>query len=267
MDPVRVWIDGDFALGLPDTTVDDAFALAALLRGARGGRVEVVGVSAVSGQVDGATALRFARDVTWAAGVEAPLVDEAGAADALAAARGELSVLALGPLTNVMGAALLDPDFPRRTVVRAVTSVNAAWRKPVQPLLDTNRRMNPVAADALWTAPFLARRVYPLDVAATLRLAPDDLVRLDAKGGPLGRLLATGSQWWARRARWRHPRGGFPVRDLVPALDVMRLLPGAEYDADGVLRAFDAAAAHAAALDLLGDSPPGLAESPGHAHT
>jgi inosine-uridine nucleoside N-ribohydrolase len=251
MDPVRVWVDGDFALGLPDTSVDDAFALAALLRGARRGLVEVVGVSAVSGQVDGPTALRFARDVVWASGVEAPLFEEAAAADALAAARGELSVLALGPLTNVMGAALLDPDFPRRVVARAVTSVDAAWRKPVQPLLDTNRRMNPVAADALWSAPFQARRIYPVDVAAGLRVTPDDLVRLDGKGGALGRLLATGSQWWARRARWRHPRAGFPLRDLVPALDVMRLLPGAEYDADGVLHAFDAAAAHAGALELL----------------
>jgi hypothetical protein len=93
-----------------------------------------------------------------------------------------------------------------------------------------------------------------VDVAGQLRLDADDLLRLDARGGRMGRLLATGAQWWARRARWRHPRGGFPVGDLVPALDVMRLLPEGAFDETGTLVSFDAPAARQAALELL-DEP------------
>jgi len=35
----------------------------------------------------------------------------------------------------------------------------------------------------------------------------------------VGTLLADGSRRWLRRSRWRHGSGGFPVWDLVPALE------------------------------------------------
>lgn len=254
---VRVWLDGDFALGEADLAVDDALALAVVARAARRGLVEIAGVSAVSGQVDGVTARAVARDVLLAAGLDLPVHDEREAPDAMVRASGDLSVIALGPVTSVVGATLLDPGFARRVVVRAVTGVGTAWRRPARALLDPNRARNPVAADALAQAPFRARRLYPVDVAGELRLSPDDIQRLDARGGALGRLLAAGSQWWAKRARWRHPKAGFPARDLAPALDVLRRLPDARYDDAGVLTSFDAAGAREAALDLLDEAPGG----------
>ncbi|MEM7481715.1 MAG: nucleoside hydrolase [Acidobacteriota bacterium] len=249
----RYWIDTDIALGTSSGDVDDGFALAAVLAAG----VEVVGVSAVAGNTTADRAADAARALLRNFGrEETPVVPSEAAAAALAALPEGTRVLALGPLTHLVAAAELDPDFSRRVSVWAVGSVLDRRRHPLLPWFCLNFRHDPKAGRRFMELPWRRRRICPLDVVSRLRLGKKDLDRLAAAGGPAG-YLAAGSRRWLRQAPWRHFRRSFPVWDLVAALDALGQLPGARCESTSRptpgdrLVAFDVAAAKAAVLGLL----------------
>jgi len=235
-----LWVDTDLALGAPHGDVDDGFALAA---GSR-----LLGVSAVSGNTDGATAHACADRLLGVAGVDCPRVTEGEAPGRLVRLPPGTSVLAIGPPSNLLRAAEIDPGFPERVEVRVVGRVRNRLRNPLLPLCDLNFRSR--SAQRFWRLKFRSLRVFPLDVVKRLRFDAADLARLESSR--VGAYLARHSRRWLTRARRRLLRS-FPVWDLVPALDAVERLPGAVFEGSpGVaLTDFDVVAARAAFFQLL----------------
>lgn len=222
----RVWVDTDVALGSAAGDVDDGFALAALVGAARKGRIELLGISTVSGNCTAPEAERCARTLLEAASAPAlPVIRggssarEAGAAgEALAALPDETRLVAIGPLSNVAAAVALDPEMPRRVRI-AVVGGNLTSRGFLPPLWphEFNLAKDRASARSALAAPWLELVLHPLDVLRRFRC---DASRLEtvAEFGEPGRLLARESVRWLVSTRWRFGSGGFPVWDLVPAL-------------------------------------------------
>ena len=247
-----IWLDTDLALGAPEGDVDDAFALAAVVLAARNGGPPLFGVSAVSGNTDGATALGAIRALLEVLGSQAPVVSESDAPGALLGLPEGASVVAIGPPSNLVRAARQDPGFPGRALVRVVGRVLRPLHHPLLPFFDLNFRTDPAATRAFWALPWRAVRVFPLDVVRRLRCDARGLERL-AAAGPEGAYLARHSQRWLRRARYVHFARSFAVWDLPAALDAVGLLPGSAWDEGqpAWLRTFDVARAREAFFGLF----------------
>lgn len=248
----EVFVDTDLALGAAKGDVDDGFAVAAVLLAARAGRVRLLGLSATAGNTDADTALHCLHALLAACPgtPDLPVVARSDAPQALARLPEGVTVLALGPLTNVAAALSLDPRLASRVEVRVVGSVARPLRAPLLPLFDLNRRRDPAAWRAVARAPWRGRIAYPLDVVRDLRFGRAELDRLQAASA-FGRYLAAHSERWLRRAPLRYLARTFPVWDLVPVLHWLDALPGAAV-AEGRLTAFDAEAARENALAALG---------------
>jgi purine nucleosidase len=218
----RVWVDTDVALGSASGDVDDGFALAALLAAARLGRIELLGISTVSGNASAAEASRCARALVSAAAFEVPVVrgeaaGEAGAA--LAALPEDCRIVAIGPLTNVAAAIAFSPELPGR-VSLSVVGGNLTTHGAMPPLWphEFNLAKDRPAAKAVLGASWRRLVLYPLDAMRRMRCTEDRLRRISGLGAA-GAFLASASKRWMSRSRWRWGSGGFPVWDLPSALE------------------------------------------------
>lgn len=241
-------MDTDIALGAEAGDVDDGFALAAVIRVAQAGRVNLLGVSVADGNTDAATAFDCGAGLLKATDFNLPVTTAGEAAHAIAALPPGTHLLCLGPLTNLAAALRLAPDLPQRIRVSAVIGVHRLWPRVWLPLLDLNHKRDREAWCQVRMAGFKLKR-FPLDVVQRLRFGPTELSACE-KTGAFGAYLSQRSQRWLRVARLRHLSVRFPVWDLVAALDAIGELPGDEWS-DGVLTAFDAGAARERFLDLL----------------
>lgn len=254
----RIWVDTDIALGGSRGDVDDGFALAAVALAAQRWpeRYELLGVSAVTGNTASGIALDCARELLDRAGpscAAVPVVPQAQAAAALAGLPPGASLLALGPLSNLLQAARQDPGLPARIEIRAVGTVLKGSRHPWLRYFCLNFRHDRAAAHWFFGAAFQSKKIFPLDVVRRLNFGASDLTRIEACGD-LGRYLAQHSRRWLRQSWWRYQSPRFPVWDLVAALDAVGLLMDARWTADGRLQEF---APDAALEDFMG-----LLESP-----
>ena len=216
-----------------DTGIDDALAL---LYAAASPEAEIVGVSCVAGNVELADVvhntlavleLAGRADVEVAAGAARPMArplrtaadthgpaglgyaqlpaptsrpserDAAGLIVECARARpGELTLVTLGPLTNVALALEQEPDLPR--LLRRLLMMVGSYRSPgnTAPTLEWNAGVDPEALAATlagWRAAAagshgVARPVaFGLDVTERARMTPSHLDRLAAQAGGPGR--------------------------------------------------------------------------------
>lgn len=222
----RVWVDTDVALGASTGDVDDGFALAALFGASRAGRIELLGVSTVSGNADAATAERCARTIAAAAGAVSgvPILSGAGPAGAASAARAIAGlpdgarIAALGPLSNVAAAAAIDPGLPARTSLSVVGGnlTSSGILPPFWPH-EFNLARDRGAARRVLAAPWRELLFYPLDVVSRLRCGAarlDEVSRL----GAAGTLLARESRRWLARSQRIPGRSDFAIWDLPSAL-------------------------------------------------
>lgn len=213
--PVPVWIDTDPAIGEPERDVDDGFAL---IQAFHSPELAIRGVSVVFGNAPLDRGLPIARQLVresgpaglevlaGAAGADA-LGAPSAASRALAAAlrRERLTILALGPATNVATVLKNDPDLASR-IVRIVA---VAGRRPGQRFTtgtsnakghrDFNFELDPEAFRVL-----LASRVplvlAPFEISSKIWMTEQDLDRL-ASGSAAGRMLAGPARAWL--ALWR----------------------------------------------------------------
>lgn len=129
------------------------------------------------------------------------------------AAPGELTVVTLGPLTNVAQAMLLDPSWAGK--VAGLVMMGGAFDVPGV-LREQNTAYDPEATHAVLSsaAPL---RIVPLDVTLQTLLTPDDVDRLDrageVAGGDLARHLARTVRPWVAWSAERSGRGGCPLHD------------------------------------------------------
>lgn len=250
----NLWIDTDIALGSLTGDVDDGYALAAIVRAVQHQpkRFRLLGVSAVAGNTDAATAHGCAQRLLAAADMTSvPVVTATDAADAIAALPAGTSLVALGPLTNVARALQRDPAIATRSHLRTVGGLLRPWRHPVLRFFCLNFRTDPAAARQVLSTAFGLRRNCPLDVVSHLRVGSAELAQV-RQTSALGAYLADHTVRWLKQAPWRYASQSFPVWDLVATLDAVDQLNAPRYDLAGQrLAAFDAEASFENFLTLL----------------
>lgn len=233
---MRVIVDTDPSMGAPGSEIDDGFALGLL---AADDVFQLELVTSVNGNIDveSATYLslevlqRLGRaDVPVVRGAAAPLVepekarsaprqvrDQFGhhqAAPGYAAAEiarrvteapGEITVVAIGPLTNIAAAIALDPRVA--SSVREIVVMGGMF------LGQTNWRGMPGEFN-WWVDPHAARavlrsgaplRLVGLDVTRQVRLTRDHAAAMAAEGRPFGQFAGECTLGWLDRLAREHP--------------------------------------------------------------
>jgi pyrimidine-specific ribonucleoside hydrolase len=211
--PLPVWIDADPSVGVEHRDVDDGLAL---LQALRSEELTVRGVSTVFGNAPLAQVDPVARELlaAWAPGLPVhtgaaePSLAPTPASEALAEAldRERLTVLVLGPATNLAAVLHARPDLVPR--VREVIAV--AGRRPGQRFTtgttnprghrDLNFEQDPAAFQVLLDAgvPLV---LAPFELSSKVWLEMDFLDQL-AAGADAGRLVPPARAWlglWQER--------------------------------------------------------------------
>jgi inosine-uridine nucleoside N-ribohydrolase len=129
--------------------------------------------------------------------------------EAVDAAPGEITLLAVGPLTNVATAMLLDPDFD--TKLERLVVMGGAFDRP-NTLQELNFSYDPEATHKVLTsrAPML---VVPLDVTMQTYLKLSEVDRIEQAGTPLATYLAETTRPWVQFQAERFNRDGCPLHD------------------------------------------------------
>ncbi len=142
---------------------------------------------------------------------------------------GALTVVAIGPCTNVATALLLDPAVAG--AVAEIVVMGGAIRVPglVNPAVEFNVGYDPESL-AIVLASGAPVTLVPLDVTTRTMLTPSDLERIAAGGSPLHDFLGKTSRPWLRFAMEARDIPGFWLHDplaLAYALDpaILRLTP------------------------------------------
>ena len=206
-------IDTDNAAGSPSGDVDDAFAIAALLRSG----LPVAAVASVSGNTSEAMADRNNRILGELCGYSGPYLRGIEAGEVLdridrVDLGAPLRFVALGPLTNL--AAVL----PRCSgAVLVGSNLTSRGRFPPWWPHEFNLTKDRAATRAVFASD-LPLTVIPLDVARRLRAGPRELRDLR---GPLGEFLRRHSARWSRRSLLLRGSRRFPVFDLAAAAYVL----------------------------------------------
>jgi inosine-uridine nucleoside N-ribohydrolase len=212
------------------TDVDDAYALAALIRRPE---LELLGVSTVSsdavararlaakllsvagGKWAGipvyagiSTATQYMKQVEWADGFTSPSLHDEGGIEFMRrqinARPGEITLIAVGELTNI--AALLESEPGIGKKIRAISlmggAVHRGYAPGSKPEPEWNIKSNAAAARTVFTSgvPLL---VAPLDSTADLKLTPEMRVQLFSHGVPLNDALAALDQVWRHTNHWK----------------------------------------------------------------
>lgn len=201
-EPLRIILDTDLAMGAPGSDIDDGFALALALADP-GITVDVV--VTVGGNSDVVTSTRLTRELLGVLGhADVPVVEGAPEGTEVAAREivrrvraepGELTVVAIGPLTNVAAALALDPEVARD--VREIVVMGGVYLEQTNVAAmpgEYNFWCDPDAAQAVMEsgAPL---RLVGLDVTRRVRLTRADADAL-AKGGEFGRIAAAATHGW-----------------------------------------------------------------------
>lgn len=221
--------------------VDDALALAMLFGSPD---VDLVGVTTVYGDVEvrARIARRLARLAghdglsvaagaehplsgaeAWWAGFEGQLYADLGAeayledvpaseflVERVAAAPGQVDVVAIGPLTNIAEAIRADPGFAG--AVRRLYVMGGRFDRPDA---EHNFKSDAAAAAEVFASGIPAT-VVGLEITTQARIGPDELGEV-AAAGALGRQLeAEVRQWWDFSGKsWNHPHDPLAVLALL----------------------------------------------------
>jgi inosine-uridine nucleoside N-ribohydrolase len=108
---------------------------------------------------------------------------------------GEISLIAVGPLTNIAQAVMLDPDLPSKVKELVVMGGTVAALGNVSPVAEANFINDPHAADIVcgfdWPL-----RIIGLDVTLEVMLTDSDLARLRDNAGQTGQFIWDTSRFY-----------------------------------------------------------------------
>lgn len=199
-EPIRIILDTDLAMGAPGSDIDDGFALALALADP-GLRVELV--TTVGGNSDVVTSTRLTRellevldrgDVPVVQGAPVDVVAAEEIARRVLAEPGQLTIVAIGPLTNV-ARALAAPGVAG--AVREVVVMGGVFLEQTNVAAmpgEYNFWCDPDAAQAVCESGARLRFVG-LDVTRRVRLSRED-TRALASLGEFGRIAARHTEAW-----------------------------------------------------------------------
>lgn len=215
-----IWLDIDTANGVGD--IDDGLMLIQALHSPD---INLVGVSTVYGNTDLPRASQTARQIIERFGDERTLRVNPGAASptdntpteatrAMAAAvkGGPITILAVGPLTNVATLLREHPD----TAQGIEQIVAVAGRRPGQRFLtegqspdteppDFNFELDPSAMRTVLESG-IPVVLAPWEVSSQITITAEDLEKLATRGGASGQWIQKTSQYWLER----HAKAGKP---------------------------------------------------------
>lgn len=144
---------------------------------------------------------------------------------------GEVTVLALGPLTNLAIALRDRPDVPLRSIVclGGAFFVNGN----VNPSAEANIFCDPHAADLVFGGR-VPMQIVPLDVTCRCLFSSMDLETLAKKGGTIGKCVSDVSQFYADFHKRTYNLNGLMLHDPTAFIAVVR--PDLFYWKSGAVR-------------------------------
>ena len=205
----RIILDTDLAMGAPGSEIDDGFALALALADPE---LEVELVTTVNGNTDAETATRLSRELLDRLGrPDIPVVgggDDAAASaivERVSDAPGELTIVAIGPLTNVARALQLEPQVAtaaRETVVMGGIFLGHTSLAAMPG--EFNFWVDPYAAAAV-VGSGAPLRLVGLDVTRKVRLTREDAAAMAAGKQSFGAFAGEYTLAWIDRLREKLP--------------------------------------------------------------
>lgn len=159
-------------------------------------------------------------DLTWPDVPEVPTERDAVTLLADSAAAGPLTIIAIGPLTNI---ARLVADHPEvvASIERLVVMGGASFHGNVTPAAEFNIWVDPEAARDVFAAPWRRVDLMPLDLTHQAYLTDDDLDYFRALPGPVGARLADMLEPYAAfHERWHRSRN-LIMHDATAVYDVI----------------------------------------------
>ncbi len=227
-----VILDTDPALGVPRRDIDDGLALLMLLAAPA---VEFAGITITFGNVPEPVGFTQAVDLLDRVGAAVPVFHGARSrhdrgrptaavehlVETVRARPGEISLVAIGPLTNVATAMELDPDFApnlRELIVMGGSLDFGIWAH----LGEFNFKCDAESAARVLGDP-VAKTLITLDVIAHAVFRDQHLDQLRSGGGPVARHLADEMAPWLRLNKIVFPRAkGFLPCDPVAVAALLR---------------------------------------------
>ncbi len=228
--PIPVIFDTDIG-----TDIDDAYALALIVHSPE---LKLLGITTVSGDAVArarlaakllstagdawrnvpvyagtSTATQYMAQADWAAGFSSPALHLSGGVEFLReqidAHPGEITIIAVGELTNVAALLAAEPGIGAKIKSIALMggSVKRGYAPGSPPEPEWNIKSNAAAARAVFTSgvPLL---VAPLDATSALRLDEANRVKIFSAGTPLNDALASLDFIWRHTNTWK---GDIPV--------------------------------------------------------
>jgi inosine-uridine nucleoside N-ribohydrolase len=247
MVPLQVIIDTDISLGTPGAEIDDGAALIVLLNSPE---INLKGISTVHGNVPVDLAVTNSRrilsimdreDIPVARGCAHPLVEdldwkawlsvwqsrygttphwsgdsEVGSAEDLLietvlSSPGEVTLLALGPLTNLANAIKLEPRIVGAT--KQVVTMGGSFGKGIHEA-EFNVRCDPEAAQMVFQADW-SIRLYGLDITRRILFDNKDFASLPEGNEALTLLKKQARGWIATVEEQGWEKGGCALHDAI----------------------------------------------------
>ena len=230
--PTRIILDTDLAMGAPDADIDDGFALALALASPE---LRVDLVTTVSGNSGVETCTAMTHRLLAVLGRDDVPVVQGAPADGGAAAEivrrvlaepGEITLVAIGPLTNLARALEIDPRLAH--AVREIVVMGGVYLEQTNVAAmpgEYNFWCDPAAAQVVLDsgAPL---RLVGLDVTRRVRFSRADADRL-AELGEFGRVAAEATHGWIDFQERAKPReeieqGSCALHDPLAVAAVLR---------------------------------------------
>ncbi|MFG1951960.1 nucleoside hydrolase [Micromonospora sp. NPDC048830] len=131
---------------------------------------------------------------------------------------GELEIIAVGPLTNIALALMIEPDLPN--LVAGISVMGGAVTVPGNntPWAESNIAHDPEAASLVFSAGWRRCVLAGLDVTLTTWLRPTELAAIDALATPGGRLAQQIIERFSAYFSVAYGRQSCPIHDPTAAI-------------------------------------------------
>jgi inosine-uridine nucleoside N-ribohydrolase len=225
-DPIPVILDTDIG-----GDIDDSYALVQVIQSPE---LRLVGVTTVSGDAvararvaakllaiaggkwaavpvyagTSTSAPQYIKPTEWAKGFTSPVLHDSGGVefmrDQIKAHPGQITIIAIGELTNVAALLASEPGIGAKIKAIALMggSVVRGYAPGSKPEPEWNIKSNAKAAQVVFSSgvPLL---VAPLDSTADLKLTPEGRVVVFSAGTPLNDALAAQNSIWRHTNTWK----------------------------------------------------------------